>query len=64
MSGPDSIIIYGAAAVLLSLTASRFLLQELIAVIILCKELKATIKGNTSDKAPQVLRPRSQRESN
>jgi hypothetical protein len=50
MSGPDSIIIYGAAAVLVSLTASRFLLQELIAVIILCKELKATIKGNTPDR--------------
>jgi hypothetical protein len=46
MSGPEPLIIYTAGALLLSITASRFLLQELIALVILYKRLKATIKAD------------------
>ena len=52
MSGPESIIIYTAGALLLSITASRFLIQELIALVRLCKQLKAEI-GTPSQPAPQ-----------
>ena len=45
MSEPESLIIYGAGAGLLSLTAIRFFIQELIAVIRLCKELVAEIRA-------------------
>jgi hypothetical protein len=44
MSGPDSTIIFATAGILLLITASRFVLQELISLVILYKKLKATIK--------------------
>jgi hypothetical protein len=43
MSGPESIIIYTAGALLLTITASRFLIQELIALVRLCKQLKVEL---------------------
>lgn len=43
MSGHESTIIYGAAGILLLITASRFVLQELIALVRLIKQLKAEI---------------------
>jgi hypothetical protein len=45
MSGLEPTIIYTAGALLLSITASRFLLQELIALVRLVKQLKAEIRA-------------------
>jgi hypothetical protein len=44
----ESSIIYGTGALLLLATAFRFLLQELIAVVVLYKKLKATVKTEYS----------------
>jgi hypothetical protein len=44
MTGLEPFIIYTAGALLLSITASRFLLQELISVVHLYKKLKAAVK--------------------
>lgn len=41
----EPIILYTAGALLLSITASRFLLQELITLVVLFKKLKAVIKN-------------------
>ena len=56
MSGPEVFIIYIAGALLLSITASRFLLQELIALILLFKKLRAVIKAPL----PISLQPRDE----
>jgi hypothetical protein len=48
MPGLESSIIYGTGALLLLATASRFLLQELVAVVVLYKKLKATLKTEYS----------------
>ena len=45
MSGHESTIIYAAAGLLLLITASRFVLQELIALVRLVKQLKAEIRA-------------------
>jgi|GEM_PF-1849107 len=44
MSGLESIIVYTAGALLLSITASRFLIQEFIALVKLFKELMAEVR--------------------
>ena len=41
----ETIILYVAGALLLLITASRFLVQELIALVLLWKKLRATIKA-------------------
>ena len=45
MSGHESTIIYAAAGLLLLITASRFVLQELIALVRLFKQLRAEIRA-------------------
>ena len=45
MSGHESTIIYAAAGLLLLITASRFVLQELIALVKLVKQLIAEIRA-------------------
>jgi hypothetical protein len=45
MSGHESTIIYAAAALLLLITASRFVLQELIALVRLVKQLITEIRA-------------------
>jgi hypothetical protein len=45
MSGPESIIIVVAGALLLTITASRFLLQELVTLVRLYKQLRAEIRA-------------------
>lgn len=45
MFGHESTIIYAAGGILLLLTASRFVLQELIALIRLVKQLLAEIRA-------------------
>ena len=52
MSGLEPYIIYTAGALLLSITASRFLLQELISVVHLYKRLKAAIKAGPPLRLP------------
>ncbi len=44
MSGLESIIVYTAGALLLAITASRFLIQESIALVRLFKELVAEVR--------------------
>jgi len=44
MAGLEPYIIYTAGALLLAITASRFLLQELISLVHLYKKLKAAVK--------------------
>jgi hypothetical protein len=53
MSGLEPTIIYTAGALLLSITASRFLLQELIALVVLYKKLKATIRTEVRSELPE-----------
>lgn len=45
MSGHESTIIYAAAGILLLITASRFVLQELISLVRLFKRLIAEIRS-------------------
>jgi hypothetical protein len=45
MSGPDYYIIVIAAAILLSLTAIRFLITELTTIVVLLKRLRAAMKN-------------------
>ena len=45
MSGPESTIIYAAAGLLLLITAARFVLHELTAVVRQVKQLKAEIRA-------------------
>ena len=45
MSGLEPYIIYTAGALLLSITASRFLLQELISLVHLYKRLMAAVRA-------------------
>ena len=45
MSGLETLIIYVSGTLLLTGTAAKFLMKEAIAVVILYKELKATIKS-------------------
>jgi len=52
MAGLEPYIIYTAGALLLSITASRFLLQELISVVHLYKKLKAAVKDERPSLPP------------
>jgi hypothetical protein len=51
----ESIILTVAESLLLLTTASRFLVQELISLVVLCKKLKATIKNGLPSEQPQLL---------
>jgi hypothetical protein len=53
MSGFESIIIYTAGGLLLTITASRFLIQESITLVKLFKELRAEVRKPL----PPVLQP-------
>jgi hypothetical protein len=52
MAGLEPYIIYTAGALLLSITASRFLLQEPISVVHLYKKLKAAVKAGPPSLPP------------
>lgn len=46
MPGFEEIIIYSAGAILLAVTASKFVLRELISLVLIYKELMAVIKSD------------------
>ena len=55
MSGPELFILIGISALVLSLNGSRFVLMELIEVVVLFKKLKATIRSDVSLQSPPPL---------
>ncbi|HKR58479.1 MAG TPA: hypothetical protein VJS64_02000 [Pyrinomonadaceae bacterium] len=52
MSGLEPLIIYIAGALLLTITASRFLLQELISLVHLYKKLIAAVRAPSPPSPP------------
>jgi len=57
MSGLEPIIIYSAGTILLSMTAGKFLLREMISLVLLYKELKAAIKSDYPFNSGEVQVP-------
>jgi hypothetical protein len=54
MSAEHSIL-YIAGGILASITAIRFILQELTTVVLLYKQLKATIRSDLPSQPPQLV---------
>jgi hypothetical protein len=46
MQGLEEIIIYATGSILLTVTAGKFVLRELISLVFLYKELKAVIRSD------------------